>query len=220
MDPKDLDLVKLGKTDPLKRTVEKGLRDEGLSPMSPPDAYAPPGADQSVPYDQMHPVLQALRDEHESAKEAVQGFEDALIALQKDGIRREADAALRAFFEAIDENVIPHNRKEEKILFPLLAQRLLENGEHSKGADRHTAVDMLESDHLEIVQLSAVVLNFFALAGRLPDENSRLLVFDAAIEQGKALVELLRLHIFREDTVVFSLAHKYITVDEFDQLDS
>ena len=43
---------------------------------------------------------------------------------------------------------------------------------------------------------------------------------DAAIEQGKALVELLKLHIFREDNVVLPMAHKYISQEEFDQIDN
>ena len=47
-----------------------------------------------------------------------------------------------------------------------------------------------------------------------------MIVLDAALEQGKNLVELLRLHVFREDNVVFSLAHRLIATTEFDEMQS
>lgn len=216
-----MSLVKLHKKgDPIQRNVEKESMDDGMSPMSPPDAYSPPGADQAVPYEEMHAFLQAFRDEHASVREKVDAFEEALNKIQETGITREVNTAFQSFFRALDEEVFAHNRREEKELFPLLSKRLVENGEHSKGSAATTACDVLADDHVQLVQLAAISLNFFALASRLPDEQSRLLTFDAAIEQAKSLVELLRLHMFREDNVVFSLAHKYITAEEFDGLGS
>ena len=213
------DFVKLRKKDdPIVRDAEKDIVDQGLSPMAPPDEYAPPTADQAVPYDQMHPVLQAFRDEHEAFTEDLSAFEDAITSMQEQGIDRSVDSALRRFFRAIDEKLFPHNRREERVLFPLLAKRLVEVGEHSKDPTPTTAVDVLEDDHVQIIQLSAVVMNFFGLASRLPDETSQLLVFDAAIEQSKTLVELLRLHMFREDTIVYSLAQKHLRQEELDQM--
>ena len=51
--------------DPLKRVVEKQTDQEELSPMDPPEAYEPPNLE-AVPYEEMHPFLQKLRDEHKS----------------------------------------------------------------------------------------------------------------------------------------------------------
>ena len=76
----------------------------------------------------------------------------------------------------------------------------------------------MREEHAKALQLAAVVVNFLGLVFRLPDERSGLIVLDAALEQGKNLVELLRLHIFREDNVVFSLAHRLISTAEFDQM--
>ncbi len=210
-------LVQLSKKgDPIRRNVEKDVEDEGLSPMSPPDAYAPPGSDQAVPYEDMHPLLQSLRDEHDAFVKDLKAFEDALGTIAQHGISRELGSAMSTFFRSVDENLIPHNKREEKELLPLLKKRLIEKGERSNGPNPTTASDVLEDDHIEMVQLSAIVFNFFGLASRLPDKNSQLLTFDTAIEQAKNLVELIRLHIFREDNVVFSLAHKYISTEEFD----
>jgi hemerythrin-like domain-containing protein len=211
-----LDIEKLQTTDPLKRMVEKQSEQEEFSPMDPPDAYSPPG-EEAIPYEKMPPFLQKLMDENNAGLKELDAFEKVLMQLQKQGLKpdKQVDAGLRRFFSFLDEHIVPHNLKEEKILFPLLQKRLLEKGEHSQGQYPKTAVDMLEDDHIKLTQLAAVTFNFLGLAARLPDAASRAITLDAALEQGKALVELLRLHIFREDNVVFSLAVKHFTQDEF-----
>lgn len=203
--------------DKVTKQPEKDVQDE-LSPMDPPDGYMPP-ASESVPYDEMHPFLQKLIDEHKAFSKELDEFEETLVSIQTNGIEKETNGKLRTFFQFIDNHSIPHHQKEEKILFPLLAERLIEKGEHSQGPSPSTAVDILEDDHIKSVQLAATVFNLFALSGRLPDHDSRLIVLDLALQQGKALAELLRLHIFREDSIVFPIAHKYISKNEFDAME-
>ncbi len=188
--------------------------------MDPPDAYAPPGEDQSVPYEQMHPILREYRDEHNAAIPQLDAFDEALVRMKEHGMDPEANVAIGRFFGFMAREILPHNRREERVLFPLLNERLLESGEHSQGRDKTTAIDVLEGDHVELVQMSAVVFNFFGLAARLVDAPSKKFVLDAAMQQAKELVDLLRLHIFREDEVVFALAHKLITAEEFDRMAS
>ncbi len=215
-----VDMRKLNRIDPLRKQPEKGLDDgQGLSPMDPPDAYAPPSLAPVSPA-QMHPFLRKFRDEHVPFMEELNAFEETILSIQKTGFTKESDAGLRHFFHFFDQEFTPHSRREEATLFPLLHERLIADGEHSKGEVPTTAIDLLEDEHAKAMQLAAVVLNFLGLAFRLPDERSRLIVLDAALEQGKNLVELLRLHIFREDNVVFSLAHRLISRAEFDQMQS
>jgi len=202
--------------DKVTKQPVKDVVDE-LSPMDPPDGYMPP-ASESVPYAEMHPFLQKLIDEHKNFSKELDNFEEILLSIQENGIEKETNSKLRNFFQFYDNNSIPHHQKEEKVLFPLLSERLIEIGEHSQGPSQSTAVDMLEDDHIKSVQLAATVFNLFALSGRLPDHNSRLVVLDIALEQGKSLVELLRLHIFREDSIVFPIAHKHISEHEFDTM--
>lgn len=190
---------------------------EGLSPMDPPDAYAPPSME-PVALEEMHPFLRKLAEEHQPLLAEVDAFEDAIRTIQTDGYTKEMDARIRHFLNFLDEEFIVHNRREEAVLFPLLHKRLLASGEHGSGKDPHTPVDLMQDEHIKAVQLAAVILNFLGLAFRLPDEGSRLTVLDAALEQGKFLVELLRLHIFREDNLVFPLAHRLITPAEFNQM--
>ena len=77
---------------------------------------------------------------------------------------------------------------------------------------------MLEDDHVQAIQIAALSFNFFGLAARLPNPKSQVIVLDAAVNQGKNLIEHLRLHIFREDNVVFTEAHHHITGEEFDRM--
>jgi len=211
-----IDLKNANRVDPLKRIVEKETGTNEFSPMDPPDAFSPPTID-AVPYEEMHPCLQKLVDEHRAVSKELAEFEKALIDFKAGGwtLNKEIRVKFSNFFFFMDEVLTKHHLKEEKILFPLLEKRLVENHEHSQGRFSKTAIDMLEDDHVKIMQHMALMFNLLALGTQLPDATSASLTFDVACDQGFKLVEVLRLHIFREDNVVFSKAQKYITPDEF-----
>ena len=215
-----MDFKEVQKTDPLKRSAEKQTAAPEYSPMDPPDAYSPPGGD-AVTYEAMPAFLKGLMDEHRSFEEPLKSFENALGWLQKNGLKpeKDVDESLRRFFSFLDDRIVVHHMKEEKILFPALQERLLEKGEHGSGERPRTAVDILEDDHAKVMQLAALTFNFLGLAARLPDAASRAIVLDAALEQGTTLIEVLRLHMFREDNVVFSLAAKHLSDSELDQME-
>ncbi len=215
-----MDLRKLQNTDPLKRSVEKQSKAPEFSPMDPPDAYAPPAMDE-VSYEAMPRFLQKLMDDHKNFEAALGTFEEALARLKENGLKpdKDVDEGLRNFFSFLDDQIVAHSLVEQKVLFPPLHDRLIETGEHSKGQLPKTAVDMLEDDHARMMQLAAVTFNFLGLAARLPDAPSRAVALDAALEQGRALIELLRLHMFREDNVVFALAVKHLAGPDFDEME-
>ena len=211
-------LYRLNRIDPLPEPAERDPQQrKGLSPMDPPDAYAPPNLE-PVPAQTLHPLLRKFRDEHVPLMQEVNAFEAAIISIQENGYTRESDSRLRRFFEYFDREFIPHSRREEAALFPLLRERLIASGEHGSGSVPATAADVLEDEHLKAMQLAAVVVNFLGLVFRLPDERSGLVVLDAALEQAKNLAELLRLHVFREDTIVFPLARRLISEAEFSRM--
>ena len=214
-----IELKVINKEDPIKRRVDKQDEIKEYSPMDPPDAYSPPHQEE-VSHDDFHAFLKQLIEEHSNCTKRLDDFEETLLHIQSSGIDKSTDKRLGEFFHFFDESIVKHNQKEEKRLFPLLQKRLLENGEHGSGKDPVTAIDMLEDDHIKALQLASVVFNLFGLTLRLPDADSRLIVLDAAIEQGKVLVELLKLHIFREENVVLPMAHKYISHKEFELIDS
>jgi len=211
-----VDLKKINNQDPIKRMVEKETGVEEYSPMDPPGAYAPPVVD-AIPYEDMHPCLQQLIGEHKEAKEKLDRVEKALLALKQSNWHpnREMGAEFSSFFSYMDGEMVKHQLKEEKALFPVLQKKLIEHEEHSKGKFPKTAIDMLEDDHLKIMQHLTLLFNFISLATRLPDPTSRALTFDVAAEQGFTLIELLKLHFFREENVVFPKANKYLSHEEF-----
>ena len=211
-----IDLKKINSNDPLKRMVEKDTGTDELSPMDPPEAYDLPISD-AIPYGEMDPVPQKSIDEHEKIKGELDVFEKSLIAFKANGWKADAEIEknFSKFFSFMDDQLVKHQLKEEKVLFPLLQQRLLEKKEHSTGSFPKSAIDMLEDDHLKISQHMTLMFNFNALAARLPDVPSRAITFDVATEQGFALIELLKLHIFREENIIFPKANQYITKDEF-----
>lgn len=214
-----IDLKKMNKAEPLKRNVEKGLEDSEHSPMDPPSAYEQPGK-VKVSYEEMHAVLQLLMDEHKKALEKINNYEKALVEFKSNGYRLSPsiNPVFSDFFKYFDEELLLHNQKEEKALFPLLNAKLMEAGEHSVGENPMTAIDIMEDDHVKFIQLGALSFNLFGLATRIADPAARAFVFDTAYENARELIELLKLHIYREDVTLFPLAHKLINEVEFNAI--
>lgn len=207
--------LKLKEEDPILRNASKQLDQDELSPMDPPDAYEmnTPEVEEKATY---HPLIQQYMTEHESALQVVEEFEKAMQRFKEGGYRLDdsINDPLRKFFEFFENNLLDHNRREERQLFPLLHKRLIECGEHSESEKPTTAIDMMEDDHVKFIQLGALVFNMLGLAARLPDVNSRMFTYDVAYDNARELVETIKLHIYREDNVLFPLAHKLITFEE------
>lgn len=212
-----IDLKQLNHTDPLKRMVEKVSGEEAFSPMDPPDAFSPPVLDK-VPYEEMHPCLRRFVEEHARITNALDQFEKDLLLFKGEGwkLNRGLDKKFSAFFSFMDETVTAHHLREEKVLFPVLQEQLLSDRQQRAGVYQRTAIDVLEADHITMKQHLALLFNLLALAYRLPDPTSRALTLDVAAEQGFALIELMRLHIFREENIAFPQSHRLINVDAFD----
>jgi len=205
--------------DPIKRFVEKETEEEEMSPMAPPEAFAPSTVE-PVAYKDMHPLLQKLMDEHKVFIKVLNNFETSLTEWKQsrwifnDSINKN----FKELFSFLDNNTPEHNKKEEKQLFPLLHKRLIESGEHSGDDPPKTGVDIMEAEHIQVAQLGALCLNFLGLGSRMQDKTSREMTFEYSYNQGKEIVEIMRLHIYREDETLFPLAMKLITKEEFQNL--
>jgi len=209
---------RLKEIDPIKGNPLKEVVDES-SPMSPPDAYAEPTVKQ-IPYDDMAEILKRLITEHNISKEQIMTFEKALVRFRELDwkLENETNVVFKEFFFFFDNKILTHNYREEKVLFPLLNQRLIETGEHGGGQRPQTAVDIMEDDHIKFIQLGVLTFNLIGLGSRLPDPESRKLTFEIAYDNGMELIEMLRLHIFREDHTLFPLAQKLIKKKEFREM--
>lgn len=214
-----LNLKELSKTDPVTRNVEKGLEAEEHTPLDPPGAYTK-GALSKVTYEDMAPALRELMDEHKALTSKFEAFEAALIEFRTNNyvLSNPVNSVFSDFFKYFDERLSIHNQKEEKALFPVLNKRLLEAGEHSTGEVPVTAIDVMEDDHVKFIQLGALTFNLLGLATRITDEKSRIFIFETAYNNGRELIELMRLHIFREDHTLFPLAQKLLTPADQDEI--
>lgn len=206
---------KLKEEDPIIRNAVKDEDMEEFSPMDPPDAYDKERTTvKGVDPDNMEEVLMHFVEEHRELDAVVKKFNNALdeFKAKQYQLTQDINDVFSEFFTYFDGTIMPHNRKEERYLFPQLHQRLLEVGEH--GDQNITAVDLMEDDHVKFIQLGSLAFNFLGLAARLPDDRSRYLVLDLAYHNCKELVELLNLHVFREDNTLFPLAQKNMTTEE------
>lgn len=190
----------------------------GASPYSPPEAYNPPKIDEQVPYEDLHPLLQKFTDDHRDYDNILVNFEETLAMIESGKVDKEVNERLLQFYTFFDEKVREHNLEEEKTIFPTISRIMNETGDHSKSGDFFNAIDVLEDEHTKALQLSAVTFNLFALFSRIPDERSRIIILDAAVVQAKELVELLRVHIYREDTIIFNYAHNNLSNEELTEM--
>ncbi len=212
------DAKKLQKIDPVKKQSEKGLEDTEHSPMDPPSAYEQPG---KIEMEKMNIPLQILAEDHKKVLRQVDEFEKYLLEFKLSGykVNQKINEVFGSFFKFFDEDLLPHNDKEEKVLFPILRRKLIEAGEHSKGETKVTAIDIMEDDHVKFIQLGTLTFNFLGLATRLRDESSKIFVLDTAYENARELIELLKLHVYREDHTLFPLAQKYLSMEEFENME-
>jgi len=210
---------KLKEEDPILRNAVKDENLEEFSPMDPPEAYDIERARiKGVDMNHLHPVLNEFIDEHKELIQIVDEFDNGLNAFRESKyiLSDETNKIFNKFFNYLDNEILPHNKKEERYLFPVLNDRMIKSGEH--GLDNITAIDLMEDDHVKFIQLGSLIFNFLGLAARLPDGHSRYLVLDVAYHNGKELVELLKLHVFREDNTVFPLAQKLLTKEELEDI--
>lgn len=214
-----MDFNDLKSTDSSKRFIKKDKDQKELSPMNPPDAYSKQNFE-AVSYELMYPFLQELIDEHKVFTNVLNKFEETLINWRKNKwmFTDEIDAGLKQFFSFFDEKVPLHNQKEEKKLFPLLQKKLIESGEHNLKDTSYTGITLMEDEHIKVAQAAAIVFNFLGLGAHLPDKRSKEITFEAAFEQGIAIVETMKLHIFREENILFPQAMLLINVGDMANL--
>lgn len=212
---------RLKTTDPVKGNPVKEMEEDEHSPMNPPEAYSEEYKLGSLSIDEMPAIIQQFDREHKVCKQKVELFEKALSAFKEYGyeLNEDINKAFGEFFQFFDNNIIAHNQKEEKILFGELHKKLVESGEHSGDAIPKTSIDLMEDDHIKFIQLGALTFNLLGLAARLGDQKSRMFTYDVAYQNGRELIEMLMLHIFREDNTLFPLAKKLISEERFKEME-
>ncbi len=214
------DNIQQQSSDKIKRIMEKSVEDDGISPMSPPDYFQPPSKIEEVPYDKLPSPIRKLVEEHKQAIQHLEKFQNALVQFKESGFKYtpELSATFKEFFNFFDNQLIPHHQKEDKFLFPLLEKYLLKSGEHSKYMNNHqyeTSIDVMEDDHLKMLQVGSLIFNLLGIYVRIPDNVSRNLIADIVFNKGMEFIDLLRVHIYQEENILFPQSVKFLTKEEF-----
>jgi len=209
----------LKESDPIIVDAFKDNNTNESSPMNPPDAYDL-SKTLNVNKDDFSVVLRSFIDEHSEVLERLEKFERSLINFKENNFvfTKDINDSFNEFFIYFDNFILPHNKKEERGLFVLLHRKLIETGELRNPKNPETAIDVMEDDHIKFIQLATLTFNFLGLACRLNDSHSKALTFDVAYNSGIELVELMKLHIFRENQTLFPMAHKLLTNKDFQSI--
>lgn len=164
-----------------------------------------------ISYEDMHPFLQELIDEHHLYTKELNAFEEAIAMIESGKVDKEVDDILRQFFTYFDEQIVSYDQEGEKYLFASVSKKMTED-------ENSNIIGSLETDHMKSIQMAAVAFNMLALFSRIPDEQSRFIVLDVALKQAKELLELLRVHIYREDTMIFPYAQRNFSDEELTEI--
>lgn len=214
------DLAYLQKIDPVKKQGEVSTSDRGasLSPMGPPEAHSPPGS-VKVEYSDFHPYLRIYVDEHIELKAKMDEFQKILRDLSLgENLSAETDRKVRSFYKEFFKDFLVHNRREEEVLFPILAARFLEIGEHSRTNRPITPINIMEDEHQEAFKVATEAVCVWDLLAHIFDATSRAVILKTFIRKSNTLLEMMRLHIYREDEIIFSLAQRHLSREVLDQL--
>ncbi|HSP06307.1 MAG TPA: hemerythrin domain-containing protein [Acidobacteriota bacterium] len=135
-------------------------------------------------------VTEALSQEHQTVLKQLDLFEEALQKFDEGGIR----GTMRFF----DERIVLHRRKEEEVLFPVVGRHIgLEHGPIAHMLEEHR----IEKQRIEQIREALT---------RLPDPHAK----ESIRAAGYAILDLLRAHIEKEDTILFPLSEEMMTPEE------
>ncbi len=164
-----------------------------------------------IPYEDMHPFLQELIDEHHVYTKELNAFEEAIAMIESGKVDKDIEERLRQFFSYFDEQIVSYDQEGEKYLFARISKKMTED-------ENANIMGSLETDHIKSIQMAAIAFNMLALFSRISDEKSRFIILDVALKQAKELLELLRVHIYREDTMIFPYAQRNFTNEELTEI--
>jgi len=208
---------RINEVDPLKKIEMENLENLKNSPMDPPDAY-------SVKNDNitgvLHPLVHRLTVEGEIINQQIADFENNCNELWKKSQigSQELSETFGVFFRFYDQYLLVSFQNKVRYLYPVIHEKLLDSGEHSKEEYPKTAIDLFEDDYIKTIQLGSLIFNFLGLRNHLKDPVTQNIITDSAFRSAKELIEILKLHFFRESNVLVEMISKMFSSDELDAI--
>jgi hemerythrin-like domain-containing protein len=147
--------------------------------------------------------IKVLIQEHTEGLQHLAVLENASESIKLNGFSPEAFEQIAETIRWLNTEVRKHTQIEEKFLFPLI--------------DRHmrSLADQVRGEHRDLWDLFNELLQAVKEVeeGHLHGTSIRDIVAIA-----KSIVQLLRAHVRREDTMVFPAVKQLLTKNEYDEL--
>jgi hemerythrin-like domain-containing protein len=154
------------------------------------------GEEPTMPFREQ--AFQSFRDDHRNVLARLATVEARLAATGAAAPAAAEEPALRELVRHLDAQFATHMRDEENVLFPALAAALPETA---------AGLDGLRDEHTELRQMLADIATLLD-QGPSAARDERLHV------QMRDFIDLLRLHVHKEEDAVFRVASRVLPEDE------
>jgi hemerythrin-like domain-containing protein len=147
-------------------------------------------------------IFQRMRSDHRRVLAAVGGLESTLGTGSTPTLSAEGEERLRGALALMEEQFATHMAAEDEVLYPALLETLPET---------RVSVDPLAGEHLELRDmLIRLLATLEEPAG--PDRDEQIVV------QLRDFIDLLRIHIRKEEALVISVAERVLRPPEIELL--
>ncbi|MBI4547585.1 MAG: hemerythrin domain-containing protein [Ignavibacteriae bacterium] len=144
-----------------------------------------------------------LMKEHDEVLQHLNRLAHATEYIKVNGFSYEAFAQITEALLYINMEIPKHNEKEEKYLFPLMDR-------HGNGSPA-----LMRDEHRELLRALSALKECIKDVEELRIHPSTI---HDLIKCSMAVIELLRSHIAKENTILFPRAKQVLTSDEYKQL--
>jgi hemerythrin-like domain-containing protein len=148
-------------------------------------------------------IFEKMREDHARVLAEIAALESAVSVLEGDGAPRESlEGALTGITRLLELQFSTHMAAEDEILFPALARAL---------PGTLGSIEPLRTEHEELRSMLRALRQLLeSPAGKARDEQIAVQVRD--------LVDLLRIHIRKEEAVVFRVAERVLEPRQLESL--
>lgn len=145
-------------------------------------------------------------------------FTQSLNAVEQQGVvgflsEREN---IKKTFEFIDTSIMLHTRDEEEALFPKLQPKL--EAKLPGGGGGKTPVDMMESEHRIVEEVTSRVKSLASMIEKNLHENETSLLLDEFLQKGRWIIQAYQGHIWKENNVLFPMAERLLSAEDKEQV--
>lgn len=143
-------------------------------------------------------AFQSFRDDHRVVLDRLNALEGVLQARAGGGARPIDERSIRALVTHLEAQFGTHMRDEDELLFPALAESLPETA---------GGLAPLRAEHAELRQMLAAL-------GSMLDRAASAARDEQIVVQLRDFVDLLRIHVHKEEAAVFNVAARVLQPNE------